>query len=126
MGCSQLHYDVAVVDNYTVATEPQTVTLLKMSAMHIINGDPCGAPIEICVQLVVKCQKGCAFEVFLHDFPIDPCDPILPPGTYEISTTDDCYVPLENGVTTVDVVFEDVTAEYVQAIIANKGAGCEN
>ena len=126
MGCSQLHYDVAVVDNYTVATEPQTVTLLKMSAMHIINGDPCGAPIEICVQRVVKCQKGCAFEVFLHDFPIDPCDPILPPGTYEISTTDDCYVLLENGITTVDVVFEDVTAEYVQAIIANKGAGCEN
>lgn len=126
MGCSQLHYDVAVVDNYTVATEPQTVTLLKTTAMHIINGDPCGAPIEICVQRVVKCQKGCAFEVFLHDFPIDPCDPILPPGTYEISTTDDCYVPLENGVTTVDVVFEDVTAEYVQAIIANKGAGCEN
>ena len=126
MGCSQLHYDVAVVDNYTVATEPQTVSLLKTAAMHIINGDPCGAPIEICVQRVVKCQKGCAFEVFLHDFPIDPCDPILPPGTYEISTTDDCYVPLENGITTVDVVFEDVTAEYVQVIIANKGAGCEN
>ena len=39
---------------------------------------------------------------------------------------EDCYVPLENGATTVDVVFEDVTAEYVQAIIANKvGASCE-
>ena len=50
MGCSQLHFDVAVVENYTVATETQTVTLLKTSAMHIINGDPCGAPIEICVQ----------------------------------------------------------------------------
>lgn len=127
MGCSQLHFDVAVVDNYTQETDPQTVTLLKTSAVHIMSGDPCVAPIEICVNRVVKCQKGCMFETFLHDFPIDPCDPILPPGTYQISTVDECLVELENGVTTVDVVFEDVTSEYVQAIIANKsGAGCEN
>lgn len=127
MGCSQLHFDVAVVDNYTVATEPQTITLLKTSAVHIMSGDPCSAPIEICVNRVVKCQKGCMFETFTHDFPIDPCDPILPPGTYEISTVDESFVELESGVTTVDIIFEEVTSEYVQAIIANKsGAGCEN
>lgn len=126
MGCSQIHFDVAVVDNYTVATEPQQITLLKTTAVHILHGDPCSAPVEICVNRVVKCQKGCAFETLLHDFPIDPCDPILPPGTYEISTMEDCFVELENGVATVDIVFEDVTAEYVQALIANKsGAGCE-
>ena len=57
MGCSQIHFDVAVVDNYTVATEPQQITLLKTSAVHILNGDPCTTPVEICVNRVVKCQK---------------------------------------------------------------------
>lgn len=126
MGCSQLHFDVAVTDNYTVGTEPQTVTLMKMSAVHVMHGDPCTAPVDICVERVVKCQKGCMFETFLHDFPIDPCEPILPPGTYQISTREGQMLSLESGVVSVDIVFEEVSAEYVQAIIANKGAGCEN
>lgn len=127
MGCSQLHFDVAVVDYLTVEVEPQSITLMKTSALHILHGDPCSAPIDICVSRIVKCQKGCVFETISHDFPIDPCDPILPPGTYEISVEDGKMVLLESGVTSVDIVFEDVTPEYVQAIIANKiGASCES
>lgn len=127
MGCSQLHFDVNVANNHTIETEPQTIMLTKTSALHIVNGDPCSAPVQVCVNRVVQCQKGCATETFVHDFPIDPSDPILPPGTYQIYTMDGGFVSLDGGATTVDIIFEEVTPEYVQAVIANKsGAGCEN
>lgn len=123
MGCLQIHFDVAIVDSYSVEPEPQTVTLLKTSMVHILNEDPCSAPLNICVDRIVKCQKGCAFDVIKHDFPIDPCDPILPPGEYEICVPQS-FSALENAVVGMDVVFEEVSAEYVQAIIANKVGGC--
>lgn len=124
MACSQLHFDVAVVEHFVLEAEPQQITLAKTSAVHILNGDPCSAPVDLCIQRVVKCQKGCRFDTIMHDFPIDSCDPILPPGLYEVSVKDGSFVLLDNGVTTVDVIFEDVTPEYVQAIIANKAGGC--
>lgn len=124
MGCTQIHFDVAIVDYTSVPVdEPKTVNLTRMSAVHILNEDPCTAPLEICVNRVVKCQKGCYFERILHDFPIDPCDPILPPGEYEI-TVPSKELLQEVGVVSLDIVFEDVTPEYVQAIIANKSGGC--
>lgn len=121
MGCTQLHFDVAIVDSKVVPIdEPKTVNLTKTNAVHIINEDPCTAPVQICIQRVVKCQKGCYFERILHDFPIDSCDPILPPGEYEI-TIPYGEVLVEMGVVSMDVILEEVTPEYVQAIIANKG-----
>lgn len=125
MSCNQVHFDVAVLEFTTLPSdEPVTVHLSKMAAMHIIYEDECLAPVKICVNRVVKCQKGCAFDTFLQDFPIDPSNPILPPGEYQICAAE-TYVPLFGGpVVGVDVIFEDVTPEYVQAVIANKNGGC--
>ena len=123
MSCFQLHFDVAIVDSHSVETEPQNITLLKTAVLHLIHEDPCGAPLYICVQRVVKCQNGCAISTFLHDFPIDACDPILPPGEYQVSVGSKMTM-LTNAVVGVDVIFEEVTPEYVQAIIANKAGGC--
>ena len=124
MGCTEIHFDVAVVDYASIPVEePATVNLLKTNIVHIINEDPCTAPLEICIKRVVKCQKGCYFDRLLHDFPVDDCDPILPPGEYEI-TVPEKELLLETGVVSLNVVFEEVTPEYVQAIIANKLGGC--
>lgn len=125
MSCTQIHFDVAIVDNSTLPVEePQQVVLTKTHAVHLINQDPCTVALDICVQRIVECQKGCAFDVFYHDFPIDPCEPILPPGKYLISVPE-MQVGVEGSlVAGLDVIFEEVSNEYVQAIIANKSGGC--
>lgn len=124
MGCSQVHFDVAIVDNHSVEDTPKRITFTKPVAVHILLQDPCTAPLNICIKRVVKCQKGCAFQELLHDFPIDACDPILPPGEYEISIPK-TFTPLFEGVgVTVDVVFEEVSPEYIQIVAANKSGGC--
>lgn len=123
MSCYQLHFDVAIVDSHSVESEPQNITLLKTAVLHLMHEDPCGAPLDICVQRVVKCQNGCTISTFLHDFPIDACDPILPPGEYQISVGSKMTM-LVNAVVGIDVIFEEVSPEYVQAIIANKAGGC--
>lgn len=123
MSCSQIHFDIAIVGLQSVETEPQNITLLKTSIVHIINQDPCAAPLNICIQRIVKCQNGCAISTFLHDFPIDGCDPILPPGEYQISVPE-TETMVDAAVVGMDVIFEEVSPEYVQAIIANKVGGC--
>ncbi len=125
MGCSQVHFDVAVVDKQVVPVdEPTTVHLTKSTLLHVINPFECEAPICICVERVVRCQKGCSFEVIRHDFDIDVDDPILPPGEYEITIPEFSTPLFETGVVPIDIVFEDVSSEFIQAIIANKSGGC--
>lgn len=124
MSCTQLKFDVPVFNGKTMSDETKRVTLTKMSAVHLVQEDPCSAPIQVCIKRVVKCQKGCYFEEILHDFPIDSADPLLPPGEYEISVPE-TSIPLFNGVSSsVSVIFEDVTAEYVQARLVNSRGGC--
>lgn len=124
MSCSQLHFDVSVKDSHSIAPDPQIVTLTKTSVVHIIHQDPCNAPLDICIERIVECQDGCAFNTIMHDFPIDPCDPILPPGKYYISIPSKLTLFEDDVVVEVDVIFEEVSQEYVQAIIANKVGGC--
>lgn len=125
MSCTQISMEAFVSGNYVVPSdEVKTVTLLKTAALHVIQSNPCEAPMSVCVNRVVKCQKGCNFDKFTHDFPINPCDPILPPGEYEFSIAPG-YVPVDGDFTLpVTVVLEDVSPEYVQAILANKLGGC--
>lgn len=124
MNCSQLHFDVEVENSYSVPTEPQFITLTKTHIVHIVRQDPCNAPLDICVERVVECKNGCAINTLMHDFPIDPCDPILPPGKYAICVPEKFTLYEEDIVVGLDLVFEEVSQEYVQAIIANKLGGC--
>lgn len=122
MSCTQVHFDVGTLDGYSVSDEVKRVTLTKTVVLHLIHEDPCTAPLQLCIHRVVKCQKGCYFEELLHDFPIDPCNPVLPPGEYELSIKK-TFIPLFDGVgVSLDVVMEVVSDEYIQALIANKGS----
>lgn len=123
MSCTQMQFDVAVYEGTTATDETKRVTLTKSVAVHLIQQDPCTAPLQLCIKRVVKCQKGCYYTEYLHDFPIDGCDPILSPGEYEFSVSES-FIPLfEGGAVTLGVILEDVTQEYIQAVIANKSGG---
>lgn len=124
MACSQIHFDIDIIESNSVSPQPQLVTLTKTSIVHIINQDPCGAPLNICIERVVECQSGCAIQTIMHDFPIDGCDPILPPGKYSISVPETLTMYKEDITIGMDIIFEEVSQEYVQAIIANKIGGC--
>lgn len=124
MGCTQIHFDVPIYENIARSDETRRVVLTKITSVHIFHEDPCSAPLQLCIKRVVKCQSGCVIKEFLHDIPINPCDPILPPGEYELSIPE-TYVPLFGGIgVSLDVVFEDVSLEYVQVLLANGNGGC--
>lgn len=125
MACKQFGFDVPVFEGKAVSEEKKRVVLSKSAIAHIVLDDPCAAPVSVCIKRVVKCQKGCYFEELLHDFPIDSCDPILPPGEYEFEVLQS-FIPLFEGeATRVDVILEDISSDYIQAIIANKQGGCK-
>ncbi len=124
MACTQLHFDVPVFEFKSLPIdEPKSVTLTKTNAVHIINSDPCTGSLDICIKRIVKCQNGCQIDRYEHDFPIDGCDPILPPGEYEITIPSTTVVIDGSVMLSLDVIFEEVSDEYVRAIIANK-LGC--
>lgn len=123
MSCTQLQFETMVFQGSTTPVESKRVTLTKPAAVHLVQQDACAAPLQLCIKRVVKCQKGCYYTEYLHDFPIDGCDPILPPGEYEFSV-EESYIPLFGGLSvSLGVILEDVTSEYIQAIIANKSGG---
>lgn len=123
MSCTQLQFETLVLQGSTAPVEPKRVSLTKSAAVHLVQQDACSAPLQLCIKRVVKCQKGCYYTEYLHDFPIDGCNPILPPGEYEFSVAES-YIPLFNELSvSLGVILEDVSAEYIQAVIANKSGG---